>query len=96
MMKVNYSPESIEDLQRVVEFVEQKNPYAARRIAIDLQEGMSRLKQFPEIGLPVLKATEPEKIRDLYIDDYTVRYLIAKDVIYVLRVWHNKENGKNL
>jgi len=96
MMKVNYSPESIEDLQRVVEFVEQKNPYAARRIAIDLQEGMNRLKQFPEIGLPVLKATEPEKIRDLYIDNHTVRYLIAKDVIYVLRVWHNKENEKNL
>jgi plasmid stabilization system protein ParE len=96
MMKVNYSPESIEDLQRAVAFVEQKNPYAARRIAIDLQEGMDRLKQFPEIGLPVLKATEPEKIRDLYIGNYTVRYLLAEEVIYVLRVWHNKENEKNL
>ena len=96
MMKVNYSPESIEDLQRAVAFVEQQNPYAARRIAIDLQEGMDRLKQFPEIGLPVLKATEPEKIRDLYIGNYTVRYLLAEEVIYVLRVWHNKENEKNL
>lgn len=51
MIEVKYSPESLEDLQRVVEFVEVKNPYAARRIAIDLQEGFSRLKQFPEIGL---------------------------------------------
>jgi plasmid stabilization system protein ParE len=49
-MRIRYSPEPIEDLQRVVEFVEDKNPYAARRIAIDLQEGMDRLKQFPEIG----------------------------------------------
>ncbi len=56
-MKVKYSPESVGDLQRVVEFVENKNPYAARRIAIDLQEGVERLKQFPQIGLPVLKAT---------------------------------------
>lgn len=95
-MKVKYSPESIEDLQRVVEFVENKNPYAARRIAIDLQEGVDRLKQFPEVGLPVLKAVDPEKIRDLYIGDYTVRYLITEDAIYVLRVWHNKENEKNL
>lgn len=95
-MKVKYSPESIDDLTRVVEFIENKNPYAARRIAIDLQEGVDRLKQFPEIGLPVLKANDPEKIRDLYIKDYTVRYLINEDIIYVLRVWHNKENEKNL
>jgi plasmid stabilization system protein ParE len=95
-MKVKYSLESIDDLTRVVEFIENKNPYAARRIAIDLQEGVDRLKQFPEIGLPVLKANDPEKIRDLYIKDYTVRYLINEDIIYVLRVWHNKENEKNL
>ncbi len=94
-MKVRYSPESIEDLQRVVEFVEDKNPYSARRVAIDLQEGIDRLKQFPEIGLPVLKATDPEIIRDLYITHYTLRYLITDDVIYVLRIWHSKENEKD-
>ena len=96
MTEVKYSPESIDDLHRVVEFVEVKNPYAARRIAIDLQEGVSRLKQFPEIGLPVIKAPDPEKIRDLYVGDYTVRYLIADETIYILRVWHNKEDEKNL
>lgn len=95
-MKVKYSPESIGDLQRVVEFVENKNPYAARRIAIDLQEGVERLKQFSQIGLPVLKAVDPEQLRDLYVGDYTVRYLITDEVIYVLRIWHGKENERNL
>ena len=95
-MKVKYSPESIGDLQRVVEFVENKNQYAARRIAIDLQEGVERLKQFPLIGLPVLKASDPEQLRDLYVGDYTVRYLITDEVIYILRIWHGKENEKNL
>lgn len=92
MIEVKYSPESIKDLQRVVEFVESKNPYAARRIAIDLQEGVSRLKQFPLIGLPVVKAPDPEKTRDLYVGNYTVRYLIDGNKLYILRVWHNKEN----
>lgn len=96
MIEVEYSPESMKDLQRVVEFVEVKNPYAARRIAIDLQEGIFKLKQFPEIGLPVIKAPDPEKIRDLYIGDYTVRYLITIGIVYILRVWHSKENEKNL
>ncbi|MBW6476741.1 MAG: type II toxin-antitoxin system RelE/ParE family toxin [Chromatiales bacterium] len=79
----------------MVEFVEDKNPFAARRISIDLQEGIDKLKQFPKIGLPVLKASDPELIRDLYISSYTVRYLIADDIIYILRIWHNKENEKN-
>ena len=94
-MKVRYSPESIDDLQRLVDFVEQNNPYAARRIAIDLQEGVDRLKRFPEIGLPVLIASDPEKIRDLYAANYTVRYLITDEIIYVLRIWHSRENEKN-
>lgn len=94
-MRIKYSPEAIEDLQRVVEFVENDNSYAARRIAIDLQEGVGRLKQFPEMGLPVLKATDPEKIRDFYVGSYTVRYLITEEIIYLLRVWHSKENEKN-
>ena len=95
-MKVRYSPESVEDLHRVVEFVEVKNPFAARRIAIDLQEGVDKLKQFSKIGLPVLKAPDPEQIRDLYIGSYTVRYLINDEIIYILRIWHNKENEKDL
>jgi hypothetical protein len=41
MMKLKYSPESIEDLQRVVE---NKNLYAIRTIAIDLQERVYKLK----------------------------------------------------
>lgn len=94
-MIVKYSQDSIKDLQRVVEFVENKNPYAARRIAIDIQEGIAKLKQFPHIGLPVLSAPDPEHIRDLYLGHYTVRYLITEKVIYILRVWHHKENEKN-
>ena len=96
MIKVKYSQDSINDLQRVVEFVEKKNPYAARRIAIDLQEGVEKLKHFPLIGLPVLKAPDPEKMRDLYVGDYTLRYLIANEAIYILRIWHGRENEKNL
>jgi len=42
MIEVKYSPESIADLHQVAEFVEVKNPCAARRMVIDLQEGVLR------------------------------------------------------
>ncbi|WP_339721954.1 type II toxin-antitoxin system RelE/ParE family toxin [uncultured Paraglaciecola sp.] len=61
-----------------------------------LQEGVQKLKQFSQIGLPVLKASDPENIRDLYVGQYTIRYLFSAEVIYVLRVWDGKENDKNL
>ncbi|MCB1586065.1 MAG: type II toxin-antitoxin system RelE/ParE family toxin [Xanthomonadales bacterium] len=95
-MKIKYSPEAVTDLQRVVDFVEMKNPYAARRIAIDIQEGVEKLKRFPEIGLSVMNAPDPSLFRDLLIKDYTIRYLITEEVVYILRIWHDKENERNL
>lgn len=94
-MLVEYSPEAIKDLHRLVDFIEPKNPYAARRLAIDIQEDVSRLKLFPKMGLPVMKAPDPELMRDLYVSSYTVRYLIADTTLYILRIWHGKENEKS-
>ena len=51
-MKIKYSPESISDLNRLVEFIEAKNSYTARRISIDIQEVFDNLKRFPKMGLP--------------------------------------------
>jgi len=93
---INYTPESLDDLERLREFVEQKNPLAARRIALELQEGVEKLKLFPKIGLSVLKATNPDSIRDLYIGKYTVRYLISEKQLVILRMWHSKEIEKDL
>ena len=94
-MNLRYAPEAIEDLIRLREFVENSNPTAAQRIATDLLLGMEKLKVFPEIGLKVDRAFEPHRIRDLYIGNYTVRYLIGDGEIVVLRLWHGKENEKD-
>jgi toxin ParE1/3/4 len=95
-MNLRFAPEAIEDLIRLREFIEKKNPTAAQRIARDLLLGMEKLKVFPEIGLKVERAFEPHRIRDLYIGNYTVRYLIGDGEIVVLRLWHGKENEKYL
>ena len=91
-MNLRFAPEAIEDLIRLRDFIERKNPTAAQRIAKDLLPGMEKLKVFPEIGLKVERAFEPRRIRDLYIGNYTVRYLIGDGEIVVLRLWHGKEN----
>jgi plasmid stabilization system protein ParE len=95
-MKIKYTLESINDLKRLREFIEVKNPIAAQRIANELLTGVEKLKVFPKIGLPVRRAHDPEIIRDLFIGHYTVRYLISNDAIFILRMWHGKEIEKDL
>ena len=95
-MKLQFSQESVEDLERLRAFIEQNYPEAAQRIANELLLGMEKLKIYPEIGLEVDRAFDSKRIRDLFVDKYTVRYLIGDGEIVILRVWHGKEIGKNL
>ena len=91
-MKILYSPESVNDLSRLRKFIEVENPLAARRVAAAIKKGINQLKIFPHLGVEVPQAPEPEMIRDLIIGKYRVRYLIRSNKIYILRVWHHKEN----
>lgn len=94
-MKLNYSPQAVADLKRLYDFVADKSPLSAKKLALQFQEGAEKLKTFPSIGLPVSRADNPDLIRDLYVGHYTLRYLISKEAIYVLRIWYNKESEKD-
>lgn len=95
-MNLRFSPEAVDDLIRLRKFIEEKSPDAAQRVANDLLLGLEKLKVFPEIGLKVERAFEPQRIRDLFVGNYIVRYLIGDGEIVVLRIWHGKENEKYL
>ena len=90
-MKISYSPEAIGDLIRLREFIAIKNPQAAQKIARTIQKGIAQLKTFPYLGIKVALAPNPEIIRDLIIGHYITRYLIHTKQIYILRIWHHKE-----
>jgi len=90
-MKITYTPEAINDLIRLREFIEDKNPQAAQRIAKALIKGIKQLKKFPLTGVEVEEAPDPEMVRDLIIRSYIARYLVHKDEVHILRVWHHKE-----
>ena len=91
-MRISYTPESIEDLKRLREFIEVKSPPAAQRVAATLLQGINQLKMFPYLGVEVEQAPNSAIVRDLIIGNYIVRYLIHSGSITILRVWHHKEN----
>ena len=95
-MRLLYSEEAIQDLLRLREFIEIKNPLAAQRAAASIQKGVTQLKEFPRLGVKVGTAPDPDIVRDLIIGNYLARYLITEKVIYILRIWHHKEEIKIL
>lgn len=94
-MRIRFTAEAIQDLDRLRAFVEAKNPHAARRIAAELLDGIGNLARFPDLGLPVSRAPDPRRIRDLFVGAYTIRYLRQDSAIIILRIWHGKEAEKD-
>ena len=90
-MKILFTPESISDLEHLKKFVEQNSSDAANRIAKNILSGISKLKEFPNLGIKVKKA-KSDMIRDLIFGDYIIRYLVLKETIHILRIWHHKED----
>ncbi len=91
-MRLGYSQEAVEDLVRLRDFIAEKNPEAAARIAERLVVGIENLKVFPKLGRPVEQAPEPERIRDLFLENYVLRYLVLEKSVHILRIWHQREN----
>jgi len=54
--------------------------------------GIDRLTTFPNLGRAVDQAPDPERIRDLILGDYVVRYLLLDNAVLILCVWHQRED----
>ena len=95
-MKLLYTPEAISDLQRLREFIAEKNPEAAERVGFQLVTDISKLASLPYIGRKVLRAPNPEMVRDLSAGAYIIRYLILDDEVHILRVWYKREDWSSV
>lgn len=94
-VKLAYSPEAIQDLVRLRQFIAEKDPAAAARIAADLVGRIEQLLIFPEMGRPVPQSPEPGAIRDFVFGPYIVRHTLHPSALIVLRVWHRLENARS-
>ncbi len=92
MKTIVYADEAIKDLQRLREFIARNSPVAASGIASNLVSRVNLLAEFPQIGIAVNQATNPDSIRDMFFDKYVVRYSVHTDTIIILRIWHGLES----
>lgn len=89
-MQVKWSAKAVSDLDRLFDFLAPKNRRAAARVVQSLVAAPARLVDHPRLG-ERLEEFEPREVRRILIGRYEMRYEI-QDVIYVLRVWHTRED----
>ena len=88
-MKLLFTHSAQRDLVRLRDFIAENNPPAARKISQRLVTSINRLVDLPEMGVD---AEGIDGVQDLITADYVVRYAVLEDEIYILRIWHGKEN----
>jgi len=89
-MGLIFSKAAVHDLVRLREFIAKHNPDAAKRVSRRLRGAIKGLVNNPQIGRPVPDL--PGEIRELIFGKYVVRYEVRANSLYVLRLWHGKED----
>jgi plasmid stabilization system protein ParE len=90
-MKLQWTSKALSDLARLYEFLAPANPSAAARIVQSLTAAPTRLLDQPRIG-ERLDEFEPHDVRRIFVGQYEMRYEIQNATIYILRLWHTREN----
>jgi len=94
-VKLVFLPEAVDDIDRLYNFLMLKNPVAAQKAMLAIDEGLAMLQENPFIGL---KMESRPDYHELYVpfgkSSYVLRYRInqEKDTLVVVRVWHGREN----
>jgi plasmid stabilization system protein ParE len=90
-MELKWTGKALSDLARLYEFLAPVNRSAAARTVQSLTAAPASLLANPRIG-EKLDEFEPREVRRILVGHYEMRYEIQASTIYVLRLWHTRED----
>ena len=90
-MEVKWTTSAHRDLIRLHDFLAPVNKSAAKKAVKQLVDEAKLLQSHPLLGVE-LDAYAPRNVRRLVIGDYEVLYEVTETVLYVLRLWHTRED----
>ena len=90
-MDLAWTSKSLSDLARLYDFLAPVNKPAAARAVQGLTQAPTILLSNPRIGEQLFQF-EPREVRRILVGQYEIRYEILNQMIYVLRLWHTRED----
>lgn len=90
-MKLRWTSKALSDLARLYEFLAPVNKPAAAHTIQALTAAPRRILEQPRIG-ERLDEFGPREVRRILVGHYEIRYEIQASTLYVLRLWHTRED----
>ncbi|EQD69642.1 type II toxin-antitoxin system RelE/ParE family toxin [Ferrovum myxofaciens] len=90
-MELKWTSKGLSDLARLYDFLVPVNKSAATRVVQALAAAPASLLVNPRIG-EKLEEFEPREVRRILVGKYEMRYEIRESTIYMLRLWHTRED----
>ncbi len=90
-MTVKWTSKALGDLARLHAFLVESNANAAAAVVQSITKGAGGLDDNSRIGFR-LTEFNPREVRRVIVGQYELRYELVEDVIYVLRLWHTRED----
>jgi plasmid stabilization system protein ParE len=90
-MRLHWTASALADITRLYDFLAPLNQAAAARTVQSLTASPNTLLSSPFMGKP-LEEFAPRQVRRLIVGQYELRYEIVNDAIYILRLWHTRED----
>jgi len=90
-MELKWTSHALSDLVRLYEFLSPVNQQAAARTVQALSGAPTTLLNNPRIGEQLFEF-ESREVRRIIVGQYEMRYEIQESTIYILRLWHTREN----
>jgi len=87
--RVTWSPEAVEDLESIAEYIERDSLFYAQSVVSQILSVSRKIKEFPLIGR-VLPEIGDENIRERFIYSYRLVYKIEQERILIVAVIHGK------
>jgi plasmid stabilization system protein ParE len=90
-MELKWTEKALSDLTRLYDFLAPINKSAAAKAVQSLTVAPRRLLKHPRIG-ERLDEFNPREVRRIIVGQYEMRYEIRGSGIYILRLWHMRED----
>lgn len=92
-MKLRWLPATVQDIERLYEFLLEKDPGAAARAMEIILSGAQDLEAMPEMGRPMNDDTgRRELFLPIGAGAYVLRYRLDGEAVVMIRIWHSREH----
>jgi addiction module RelE/StbE family toxin len=88
-LEVRWSPEAIEDIESIAEYIARDSEHYARAVVAELLSVSRNIREFPLIGR-VVPEMGVDRVRERFVYSYRLVYRIEPERILIVAIIHGK------